>query len=482
MSAQKPGAMSTNKTSSRFLLETPPPYLTRPTVCLQPLLAKKGEPNIDLKALTKVIAGVGRLNDTIAIESYDHWTQVVGNLGQDVDGILPVSITAYPTEVWNARPEPLVERGLPFIFWSILKYDEMDFWRWSARDFLSALGLDVHLVRNNKHGLALLRAMAMKRFLKQSRIVVFGEQNFPWNAPVAGHLVTESLGTRIIVKTLADLRGRYGRFSDADIDEAWERRKGRYIIKDVRSDEFRQAVRVYLAVKSILEEEQALGFGVNCFGDLIIKNGRDVPCLAQVLLREDGYIASCDGDYLAMMSMVLSTYYLDQTSIMSNMYPVSYVGALTDHFGNPLSPAKKYPEAQWKNLARLGHCGFVGVVSPEMAPSGKVTLRDWGGTYEIKRDGRGCGIDGEMMTGKATAVQFKFDGRTLLVGACEVCETTRHKGMPHCESTALLRFRDLEGFVENISREHSVIVYGDHVAEMEILAQVLGLKCLIAAK
>jgi len=465
--------------TNRFLAVEPSDHLKVPLARIQPVLAKQGNPNIDIGKLGRLIDGYGVLEDTIAIQSPEHWAKVVRSIGKKVDAILPVSITAYPTEVWNSHPQPLVERGLPLLFWPIIKYNEMDFWRWSARDFLAAIGVDVHLIRNNEQGLDILKALAMKRFLKNSKIVVFGEQNFPWNAPVAGHLVSQALGTRIIVKPIADIRNRYDRFSDADVKAVWEKRKKRYVIKNVRDKEFQKAIRIYLSVKSILEEERALGFGVNCFGELVIQGGRDVPCFAQTLLREDGYIASCDGDYLAMMSMVLGTYYLNRTCIMSNMYPVSFVGALTDHFGDPLSPGRKYPKAQWKNLARLAHCGFVGVVSPEISPSGRVALRDWGGTYEIKRDGRGCGIDGEMKPGKATAIQYKFDGKTLLVGACEVCETTHHKGMPHCESTALLRFRDLEGFVENISREHSVIVYGDHIAEMETLCKILGLKCLV---
>jgi L-fucose isomerase-like protein len=220
---------------------------------------------------------------------------------------------------------------------------------------------------------------------------------------------------------------------------------------------------------------------VNCFGDLIIKGGRDVPCLAQCLLREDGYIAACDGDYIAMMSMMLVTYFLDKTCMMSNMYPVKYVGALTDHFGDPLSPStKKYPKKTWKNLARLAHCGFVGVVSPEMTPSGKTALSDWGGTYEIKRDGEGCGIDGDLAGGQeATVVELCFDGKTLLLAKTEICQTTRHRSMPHCESSALLKFRDLEGFVEDISREHTVVVYGDHIEELKVLADVLKLNCKI---
>jgi len=467
--------------TERFLAAEPRSWLRRPIVRLQPVLAKRGEPNIDLDRLAGAIDGVGCLEEMIAIESPEHWAEVIAGLGEEIDGILPVSIPAYPTEIWNSHPQPLAERGLPFVFWSLLGHDEPDFWRWSARDFLAALGVEVHLVRDNAHGLALLRALGMRRMLRGSRLVVFGEQNFPWNAPAAGHLVTEALGTEIVVRSMDDIRSRYAKFSDADVAAAWNGRKGRYEIGTVRPEELAGAVRTYLAIKEVLEAERALGFGVNCFGDLVIRGGRDVPCLAQALLREDGYIASCDGDYLAMMSMALTTFFLDRPCMMSNMYPVRYVGALEDHFGDPLSPDEAaYPREQWGNLARLGHCGWVGVVSPEMDPRGKVTLNDWGGTYEIQRDGCGCGIDGELAAGEAiTIVELKFDGRTLLLGAGEVCETTRHADMPHCETTALLRFRDLEGFVANISREHTAVVYGDHVADLETLAGVLGLDCKV---
>lgn len=472
--------MTRRSDATRYLACEPPAWLTRPEVRLQPVLAKQGEPNIDLSALAEVIGPVARLEETIAIDSPEHWSEVICGLGEEIDAILPVSIPAYPTEVWNSHPQPLVERGLPFVFWSLLAYDEPDFWRWSARDFLRALGVEVHLVRDNRHGLALLRALGMRRMLPGSRLVVFGEQNFPWNAPAAGHLVTHSLGTEVVVRPIAEVTERAGAFGDADVDAVWQQRRARYVERGVRPGELRQAVRTYLAVREILAEEKALGFGVNCFGDLVISGSREVPCLAQCLLREDGYIASCDGDYLAMMSMALTTYFLDKPCMMSNMYPVRYVGALQDHFGDPLSPDEaKYPRETWKDLARLGHCGWVGVVSPEMAPMGKVVLNDWGGTYEIRRDGRGCGVDGELAAGeRITVVELRFDGRTLLVADAEVCETTRHADMPHCESTALLRFRDLEGFVENISREHTVVVYGDHVADYQVLADVLGLECL----
>lgn len=469
------------KPCDRFLATEPPPFLRRPPARVQPVLAKKGRPNIDLDALRGLVGDDAIIAEPIAIESPRHWARVIRGLGPEVDAILPVSIPAYPTEIWNSHPQPLVERGLPFVFWPLIASDEPDFWRWSARDFLRALGVDVQIIESNVAGRSYLRALGLQRMLKDSRIVVFGEQNFPWNAHAAGHLIREGLGTEIIVRPLADFRRRRARFSEADVDRVWAERRARYEARGVRPAELREAVRTYLAIRSILEEDRALGFGVNCFGDLVIQGGRDVPCLAQTLCREDGYIAACDGDFCAMMSMVLITHFLGKTCMMSNMYPVSYTGALTDHFGgDPLSPGPKYARQRWKNIARLAHCGFVGVVSPEMTASGRTVLKDWGGTWEIKRDGRGCGNAGDLRAGeRMTVVELCFDGRTLLLAGGRVLETTRHRGMPHCETSGLLEFDDLPGFVASISREHTAVVYGDHVKELEILGRTLGLTCKV---
>ena len=106
-------------------------------------------------------------------------------------------------------------------------------------------------------------------------------------------------------------------------------------------------------------------------------------------------------------------------------------------------------------------------------------LRDFGGTWEIKRDGRGCGMDADMRGDTtATAIELKFDGKTLIIARLKVLETTHH-GFSHCETTALLEFENLEKLVENISREHTVIVYGDHVRELAVMAEALGLSSVI---
>ena len=465
----------------RFLVEKRPLHLEYPLARLQPIQAKPGKPSVDVARLQKLLSGVANVNEMIAIESPEHWQSTICALDDSIDAILLVSIPAYPTEVWNSHPQALVERDLPVIFWSLLDYEEPDFWRWAARDMLSTLGVDVHLVRNNREGISLLKALALRRFLSTSRMAVFGKQNFPWNAHAVGDRMTRRLGTKIIVHSLEDMRACYPRFSAAEIEDVRATRlPTRYVQQDVRTEDLDQAIRTYLAIREILEEEKAIGFGVNCFGDLIMGGGRDVPCLAQLLLREEGYIASCDGDFIAMMGMVLSNFFLNKPAMMSNLYPVSYVGALTDHFGDPLSPAETYPRSDWHNFARLGHCGYVGVVSPEMTPAGQTQLHSWGGTYEIKRDGRGCGVDGDLAAGEPiTVISLTSSMERLMIARARVAETTRHPHLPHCEASGLLEFRDLPGFVEAVSRDHVVILYSDHQRDFEILAGVLGLEAKV---
>jgi L-fucose isomerase-like protein len=462
-------------THRRHLVGHPASHLVRPKARLQPIQATAGTPSVDLARAAADIAEVATLAPTIVVESPAHWERVVRSLPADIDGILPLSIPAYPTEVWNSHPQPLVERGLPVVFWCLPDYDEPDFWRWSARDMLQSIGVATHLVENRRDGCALLRALAVKRQLRGATLAVFGVQNFPWNAHAAGAHMERALGIKVRVHDLEPVRARAATITDAEAQACWSERASRYRERGVTRPALLAAIKTWLAIREILVDTRAIGFGVNCFGDLIPAGHRDVPCLAQVLAREEGYVAACDGDFCCLASMAVMTHLTDRSCTMSNLYPVSYVGALKAHFGDPLSPdPAQFAPSEWANLGRLAHCGFAGVVSPEVAGE-PVDLRDWGGSYEIKRDGRGCGIDGRMPPGPVTAVEVKFDGRTLLAAAGEVIETTSHPGMPHCEKSVLLRFRDLPGFVRRISREHPAIVYGDHLRDLEVAAPVLGM-------
>lgn len=251
----------------RFTRGNLPGHLQRPLATLQPFLARPGKPTVDIARLEQSVAGVARVLPMIEVRSPEHWTESVLGLGDEVDAILPVSIPAYPTEVWNSHPEALVKRRLPLVFWPLMDVDEPDFWRWSARDMLRALGVTVHLVPSIATGKTLLRALGTRRFLSDSRLVVFGEQNFPWNARSAGHLVKRGLGTQIDVLPLSAFRDRRASFSSELVEKTWAERSSRYARGNVRPQELDTALRTYLAIREVLEERKAFGFGVNCYGD-----------------------------------------------------------------------------------------------------------------------------------------------------------------------------------------------------------------------
>lgn len=469
--------MTNIRNTKRFLATIPSDHLQSPKSQLVPILGRPGTPSVNLGQLELLLEDLAEIRPLITIQSPAHWEKVINNLDETVDAVLPLSNPAYPTEIWNADPQPLVERGLPVLFWSLLEHDEPDFWRYAARDMLQTLGVSVYLINNNAEGISLVKALSVRRFFNQSKFVVFGEQNFPWNAYAVGDRLEQSLGIKTMVRSIEDIRAHYPALSEAEMNRYWESRQvGRYHIQDVDPDQLSQAVRTTLAIRAILMEEQAIGFGVNCFGDLVISGERDVPCLAQLLLREEGFISACDGDFIAMAGIAISSFFLNKPSMTSNLYPVRYKGALTAHFGQSLSPGRAYPRDRWENMARFAHCGYIGIISPEMTPKGFVRLSDWGGTYEIKRDGRGCGVDGELADDQPiTVFSLTFSANKLIAARGRVAETTRHTGMPHCESSALLEIEHLPEFTEEVSRDHVIVVYGDHLKDLRILSRVLGL-------
>jgi hypothetical protein len=86
-------------------------------------------------------------------------------------------------------------------------------------------------------------------------------------------------------------------------------------------------------------------------------------------------------------------------------------------------------------------------------------------------------VDGDLAGGEEiTVISLASDMKRLMIAKARVAETTRHPHMPHCEASGLLEFRDLRGFEEAVSRDHVVVIYGDHQRDFEILADVLGLE------
>jgi hypothetical protein len=93
--------------------------------------------------LQEILKGVALWNEMIPIDSPKHWQATVRALDDSVDALLPVSIPAYPTDVWNSHPQVLVERGLPVILGH----------RWIMKNPISGGGRPRH-ASNSRRGCA----------------------------------------------------------------------------------------------------------------------------------------------------------------------------------------------------------------------------------------------------------------------------------------------------------------------------------------
>ena len=77
---------------------------------------------------------------------------------------------------------------------------------------------------------------------------------------------------------------------------------------------------------------------------------------------------------------------------------------------------------------------------------------------------------------------FNFDLPDALIARHPAPERSGSRLLHLAGATGALtdrQFRDLPGFVKHISREHTVLIYGDAIRDFEILSEVLGLECLV---
>ena len=68
-------------------------------------------------------------------------------------------------------------------------------------------------------------------------------------------------------------------------------------------DEITDSERIYEALKTIIDRHQLQGFTLRCFD--LLTTVKNTGCMALARLNADGYVAGCEGDVPAMLSMMI---------------------------------------------------------------------------------------------------------------------------------------------------------------------------------
>ena len=197
------------------------------------------------------------------------------------------------------------------------------------------------------------------------------------------------------------------------------------------------ALRIYHALRKLLEDNHLQGFTLRCFD--LLGTVHNTGCMALARLNSEGYVAGCEGDVPAMISMMVAR-------------------ALTGVSGFQANPARINPQAGEMLFA---HC----TIPFDMVRS-----------YELDthfESGIGVGIRGYMNEGPVTIFKLAGDLSRMFVAEGMLVENRAEAGL--CRTQQVIRLADAEQtryFLTNPIGNHHIIIPGYQAAALH---ELLGL-------
>ncbi len=85
-------------------------------------------------------------------------------------------------------------------------------------------------------------------------------------------------------------------------------------------EDTKEAVKVYLALKKIVEKYKLDALTIRCFD--IVEKLNTTGCLALSFLNDEGIVAGCEGDIPSAFTMLFSKYLADEETFMANPYKI----------------------------------------------------------------------------------------------------------------------------------------------------------------
>ena len=258
-----------------------------------------------------------------------------------------------------SRLSDLEAMPLPFLILTS-EFGSMSMWDWEINTYLRHNGLTTLTPHNLDMAKKACRALALKRDLKQTKVLVFQDnpgdgmqadifKRFFWWERECTDGIKTKFGVTLVKRSFQALAESARQIPDAEADEAIQRRGG-IPTADVTPRALRSAVKLYLAVKRELATDPSIkGVGINCLNESRFCD--TTPCLAwNLLYEEQGMIWACEADVLVLMTKYLVHTALGAPIMMTNLYP--FLMGITNAF--PLSPRLTTPMITcWRHTAAI---------------------------------------------------------------------------------------------------------------------------------
>jgi hypothetical protein len=362
------------------------------------------------------------------------------------------------------------------------EFGTVSMWDWEINSYLTAKGVKVIGPTNLEKTKQVCRAFALKRQLKQSKILAYwdkpasggGNQDeifkrFYWWEPECISAIEAKYGVKVIVKSFKQLAQDAKAISDEAALKVWEERKANTPISNLTQRAVLSAVKTYMAVKRDLDQDpDIIAVGINCLNESMFSD--TTPCLAWNFLYEDKHMVwGCEGDLVTMMTEILIDKTIGVPFMMTNLYPFQMGYAALKHEHIPYFPDV---EGAPENYILAAHCGYLGVVPQSF--STEWTLKE---KVLAIVDDNASAIDARLPEGAITLVKLMppFDRWSIVEG-----DLPKYAGFEnsHCLNGAVIRVPNGKKLVDDLVSHHYIITTGHNLNELQMVSKVFDLDCI----
>ncbi len=189
------------------------------------------------------------------------------------------------------------------------------------------------------------------------------------------------------------------------------------------------ALIIYAALRNIIIKHDLAGVTVRCFD--LLSSVKNTSCLALAMLNKDGYIATCEGDVPAMLTMALVREITHQSAFQVNP---SYINIE-------------------KKFAYFAHCTL---------PLDMCLSYEFDTHFE---SGIGLGVRGRLNLGKVTIFKINRNLKSFELFEGKVVENLKKENL--CRTQIKVEFDDdISEMFTSPNGNHLIIFYGAHKQEI----------------
>ena len=316
---------------------------------------------------------------------------------------------------------------------------------------LKAEGREAYLAIDTPDLQTVVCALRAKKRLANTKALLIGD-GYPSHSQVANpdspRIVEERLGVQIVQRTIDDLRTRW---ESADEEKAKAQARAwldgaAHVAEEAKRD-IGQCAKMYLAMKSLIDEVGARALSIDCrMWDLISCDQLGAfysPCMGLTTLRWEGIPGSCEADICAMLSMCVLNYVSDLPAFLGNIGKV---------------------DREKGSVGIGGHAACTVNMDGKSNKLAGYRLTDYGGRGGVASY---CSVEGGQ---PITIVRLDKNLANISVAAGTTLPTDR------CFEVVV---GDVEDFVHRcLTGDHYIVVYGDRLREVSLLAQILDINVL----